>query len=140
MNTVETLLKNKATGFWSISPTSKVIDALKLMAEKNIGALVVVDNGKLIGIISERDYARKVALMGKSSVETSVSEIMALPVTTVTLKNTREECMVLMTSNHFRHLPVENSGQVIGLISIGDLVKDVIEDQQQTIQKLYNRF
>ena len=140
MNTVETLLRNKAAGFWSISPASKVIDALKLMAEKNLGALVVVDNGNLVGIISERDYARKVALMGKSSVETPVSEIMVSPVTTVTLKNTREECMTLMTSNHFRHLPVENDGQVIGLISIGDLVKDIIEEQQQIIQKLYNRF
>lgn len=110
------------------------------MAEKNLGALVVVDNGNLVGIISERDYARKVALMGKSSVETPVSEIMVSPVTTVTLKNTREECMTLMTSNHFRHLPVENDGQVIGLISIGDLVKDIIEEQQQIIQKLYNRF
>jgi CBS domain-containing protein len=140
MHSVEMLLKGKPPGFWTISPQAKVIEALRLLAEKNVGALVVMDGNKLAGILSERDYARKVALLGKTSVETPVSDIMVSPVLTVTLQQTREDCMALMTSRHIRHLPVVDGGKVVGMLSIGDLVKDVIQEQQETIHHLYNRF
>ena len=140
MNIVKNLLVAKPGGFWSITPQSKVIEALRLLAEKNVGALLVMEGDELVGILSERDYARKVALMGKTSMETPVSDIMASPVVTVTLQQTQEECMTIMTEKRMRHLPVVNNGRVVGLLSIGDLVKAVIQEQQETIQRLYNRF
>ncbi len=140
MNVVKQLLTTKPGGFWSIAPQAKVIEALRLLADKNVGALLVMEGEDLVGILSERDYTRKVALMGKSSMETPVSDIMVSPVVTVTLQQTQAECMSIMTEKRMRHLPVVNNGRVVGLLSIGDLVKSVIQEQQETIQRLYNRF
>ena len=140
MTKVHDLLSAKPGGHWSIAPDAKVIEALRLMAEKNVGALMVMKGGQLVGMLSERDYARKVALMGKTPLETPVSDIMASPVVTVTLDQTLEDCMTIMTEKRKRHLPVVDGGRVVGLLSIGDLVKAVIQEQQETIQRLYNRF
>ena len=140
MTHVQDLLSAKPGGHWSIAPDAKVIEALRLMAEKNVGALMVMKGGQLVGMLSERDYARKVALMGKTPLETPVSDIMASPVVTVTLDQTLEDCMTIMTEKRKRHLPVVDGGRVVGLLSIGDLVKAVIQEQQETIQRLYNRF
>ncbi len=140
MKSVKDLLTTKPGGFWSIAPNVKVIEALRLLAEKNVGALLVMDGENLVGILSERDYARKVALMDKTSGETSVSDIMVSPVVTVTLRQTQEDCMTIMTEKRMRHLPVVDGGRVVGMLSIGDLVKSVIQEQQETIQRLYNRF
>ncbi|MDE1942073.1 MAG: CBS domain-containing protein [Betaproteobacteria bacterium] len=140
MTHVQDLLSAKPGGHWSITPDAKVIEALRLMADKNVGALMVMKDGHLVGMLSERDYARKVALMGKTPVETPVSDIMASPVVTVTLDQTLEDCMTIMTEKRMRHLPVVNGERVVGLLSIGDLVKAVIQEQQETIQRLYNRF
>ena len=137
---VQDILKTKLGSSWSISPEAKVIEALRLMADKNIGALIVMSDQKLVGMLSERDYARKVALMGKTPLETPVSDIMVSPVITVTLQHTLEQCMAIMTDKRTRHLPVVEEGQVVGLLSIGDLVKSLILEQQETIQRLYNRF
>lgn len=137
---VQDILKTKLGSSWSISPEAKVIEALRLMADKNIGALIVMRDQKLVGMLSERDYARKVALMGKTPLETPVSDIMVSPVITVTLQHTLEQCMAIMTDKRTRHLPVVEAGQVVGLLSIGDLVKSLILEQQETIQRLYNRF
>ncbi len=137
---VQDILKTKLGSSWSISPEAKVIEALRLMADKNIGALIVMRDQKLVGMLSERDYARKVALMGKTPLETPVSDIMVSPVITVTLQHTLEQCMAIMTDKRTRHLPVVEEGQVVGLLSIGDLVKSLILEQQETIQRLYNRF
>ncbi len=137
---VQDILKTKLGSSWSISPEAKVIEALRLMADKNIGALIVMSDQKLVGMLSERDYARKVALMGKTPLETPVSDIMVSPVITVTLQHTLEQCMAIMTDKRTRHLPVVEAGQVVGLLSIGDLVKSLILEQQETIQRLYNRF
>jgi CBS domain-containing protein len=136
MTSVKLLLKSKPPGVLSISPHAKVIEALQLMADKNVGALVVMDGDRLVGILSERDYARKVALQGKTSVETPVSDIMVSPVLTVTLHQTREDCMALMTAKRARHLPVVDGSKVVGLLSIGDLVKDALYEQEQTIHQL----
>ncbi|MDE2260183.1 MAG: CBS domain-containing protein [Betaproteobacteria bacterium] len=140
MKSVKDLLTTKPGGFWSIAPNVKVIEALRLLAEKNVGALLVMDGDDLVGILSERDYARKVALMDKTSGETSVSDIMVSPVVTVTPRQTQEDCMTIMTEKRMRHLPVVDGGRVVGMLSIGDLVKSVIQEQQETIQRLYNRF
>ncbi|MDE2342092.1 MAG: CBS domain-containing protein [Betaproteobacteria bacterium] len=136
MNSVKTILKEKSSTFWAIQPDAKVIDALRLMAEKNVGALMVMDNEQLVGIISERDYARKVALLGKTSVDTPVADIMESPVWTVTPQQTREDCMALMTAKRIRHLPVVDNGRVVNILSIGDLVKDALSEQAQTIHQL----
>jgi CBS domain-containing protein len=138
MLTVGQILQRKGTQVWSIQPTATVYEALQLMAEKGIGALVVIEGSGLVGIISERDYARKVILHGKYSRDTLVSEIMTGNVITVNLKNTTEECMAIMTSGHFRHLPVVQDEQVIGIVSIGDVVKAVIDEQEFVIQQLEN--
>ena len=120
----------------TVTPSTSVFDALRLMAVKNIGALPVVEDGKIVGIVTERDYARKIALMGLSSKQTLVRDIMVSMVMYVRPNQTNEECMALMTDNRVRHLPVMDNGNLIGLISIGDLVKDIISEQEFTIQQL----
>ncbi len=129
MKTVEELLKAKGQDVWSIAPNASVYDALKLMAEKDVGALVVVEKEKLVGIISERDYARKIILRGKSSVGTPIRDIMTPKVLTVRPEQTIKECMKLMTSIRIRHLPVVADNQLIGIVSIGDVVKEVISEE-----------
>jgi CBS domain-containing protein len=136
MKTVRQLLQTKGGVIYSIAPEAKLYDALKMMAEKNVGALLVVAGGKLAGIISERDYARKVILHGKSSHDIPVREIMSDKVVTVQPGQTVEECMALMTDNRIRHLPVMDGDRLVGLLSIGDLVKEVIAEQEQTIRQL----
>ncbi len=129
MVTVGEILLDKGSSVWSISPDASVLDALKEMADKNVGALVVLEGDKLVGIISERDYARKVILKSKTSRETPVREIMNDQVWTVTPQQTVEECMQLMTEQHIRHLPVINNRRLAGIVSIGDIVRAIIEDQ-----------
>ena len=138
MITLRQLLQSKEGGLWSVSSSSSVFDALQLLAQKNIGALLVMDGGKLVGIVSERDYARKVALKGKSSRDTLVNEIMTEKVVYVRPDETIEACMALMTEKHFRHLPVIENGEVIGVISIGDVVRAVISEQKFIISQLEN--
>ncbi len=138
VESVRLILKNKGSQVWSLAPDATVYEAIVLMSKKNIGALLVVSEGKLVGIISERDYARKVILQGKSSIETLVGEIMTSPVIAVTPGHTVDECMQIMTSNHIRHLPVLEGEKLVGAISLGDLVKAVISTQAQTIQQLGN--
>ena len=136
MVTVRQILKNKGSQIWATQPDATVYRALQLMAEKGVGALLVLADGKLVGIFSERDYARKVILHGKSSVETPVSEIMTPGVITVKLDQTIGECMTLMTEKRFRHLPVVEGDRVVGVISIGDVVKAIISDQEFMIKQL----
>jgi CBS domain-containing protein len=136
MKTLMQLLQGKRREIYSIAPDARVFDALKLMAEKDVGALVVIENGKLAGIISERDYARKVILHGKSPHDIPVREIMTEKVITVQPGQTVEDCMALMTNKRIRHLPVTEGDRLIGLLSIGDMVKEVIADQEQTIKQL----
>lgn len=136
MKTVSQLLQGKGSNVWSVTPDSSVFEALKLMADKNVGALLVMNDGKLRGILSERDYARKVILLGKSSHELAVRDIMSDKVVCVGPQQTVDECMALMSSKRIRHLPVLANGQVVGVLSIGDLVKAIIALQQQTIQQL----
>jgi len=136
MKTVKQMLQAKTRALCTISPDAPVFDALKLMAEKDIGALLVIEKGRLAGIISERDYARKVILHGKSSHDTPVREIMTARVVCVRPANTVEECMALMTDNRIRHLPVVENDELLGVLSIGDLVKETISEQQTTIRQL----
>jgi CBS domain-containing protein len=137
MKSVATILNSKPDPtVYTIDPTASVFDALKLMAEKSIGALVVTEGEQVVGIITERDYARKVILMARSSEETPVRGIMTSSVMYVRPDHTSEECMVLMTENRLRHLPVMDSGKLVGLISIGDLVKDIISEQKFMIEQL----
>jgi CBS domain-containing protein len=137
MKTVAHVLKSKPDQtIYTITPTASVFDAVKLMAEKSIGALVVKEGEKVIGIITERDYARKIVLMARSSTDTPVRDIMTSSVMYVRPDQASEECMVLMTENRLRHLPVMDGGKLIGLISIGDLVKDIISEQKFIIQQL----
>jgi CBS domain-containing protein len=136
MTTVKQLLERKGRRVWSIRPDAPVLEALKLMAEHGVGALVVLEGERLAGVISERDYARKVILHGKSSSETPVREIMTGRVVTVTPAQTVADCMAVMTEKHFRHLPVVEDGRVVGVLSIGDLVKAVIAEQADTIRAL----
>ncbi len=136
MKTVMQLLQAKGTDVYKIGVDALVIDALRLMAEKDVGALLVLDGGRLAGIISERDYARKVILHGKSSHDIPVRDIMTGKVITVHLHSTVEECMALMTSKRIRHLPVVDGERLVGMLSIGDLVKEVIADQEATIRQL----
>ena len=137
MKSVDNILKSKPDPtVYTIAPTASVFDALTLMAEKSIGALVVTEGEQVVGIITERDYARKVILMARSSRETPVRDIMTTSVMYVRLDHTSEQCMVLMTENRLRHLPVMDSGTLVGLISIGDLVKDIISEQKFIIEQL----
>ena len=136
MVTVKQILKNKGSRVWSTGPQATVYAALQLMAEKDIGALLVLADGKLVGIFTERDYARKLILHGKTSAETQVSEIMTTAVITVRPDQTIGECMALMTEKHIRHLPVVEGERVVGLVSIGDVVKAIISDQQFVINQL----
>jgi len=136
MRTVRQLLATKPPRIITIGPEAPVIDALRLMAEHEIGALPVLDGHTLVGILSERDYARKVVLLGRASKDTPVRDIMTSPVRTVTPDETIEHCMQLVTDRRIRHLPVLEEGRLIGVLSIGDLVKSVIEEQQQTLEQL----
>jgi CBS domain-containing protein len=134
--TVNQVLRAKGFGYSSIQSGSTAYEALELMAEKNIGALLVMDDDRLVGVFSERDYARKVILKGKSSKHTIVGELMTSNPITVTPDRTLPECMVLMTNNHIRHLPVLNGGIVLGVVSIGDIVHAIITQQEAMIQEL----
>jgi CBS domain-containing protein len=137
VKTAANILKSKPDQtVYTITPTASVFDAVKLMAEKNIGALLVMEGENVVGIITERDYARKIVLMARSSKETPVRDVMTSSVMYVRPDQTSEECMVLMTENRLRHLPVMNGDKLIGLISIGDLVKDIIFEQKFIIQQL----
>ncbi len=138
MKTVRQLLQSKGREVWSIAPEAMVYDALKVMAEKSVGALVVLDAGQVVGIISERDYARKVSLQGKSDRTTPVKEIMTPKVVYVRPEQTIEECMALMTDKRIRHLPVMENDRLIGVISIGDVVKALISEQEFIIAQLEN--
>jgi CBS domain-containing protein len=132
---INEILTHKTAQLWSVSPDATVFEAIAMMAEKNIGALPVMAEGKLLGVISERDYTRKVAIKGKSSKETKVREILAPPIT-ATPSHTVEECMKLMTTHRVRHLPVLDGERVVGLVSIGDLVNWIINAQSATIHQL----
>ena len=139
MKTVNRLLQGKGRDIWSIRPGQSVFEALEQMARKNCGALLVLDEGgALVGIFSERDYARKVILVGKASKGTPVQDIMSSDVTTVRPDQSIEECMALMTSKRVRHLPVMEAGKVAGVISIGDVVQAIISDQESVIEQLEN--
>lgn len=136
MKTVGDLLKVKGHRVWSVAPSSTVLDALRLMAEKDIGALAVLDGSSLVGIFSERDYARKIILEGRSSSTTAVSEVMTSKVAVVDPSRTVEEAMALMTDKRLRHLPVVAEGKLAGIVSIGDLVKGIISEQSFVIAQL----
>ncbi len=133
---VRHLLESKKSLLCTIGPDAPVLEAVRSMAEHGVGALLVMSGTTLKGIVSERDYARKVVLHGRASADTPVSQIMSSPVLTVSPEATVQHCMVLMTERRIRHLPVVEDGRVIGVVSIGDLVKSVIEDQQRTIEQL----
>ena len=136
MGTVKHLLEIKGRAVHSISPESSVYDALEILEEKNLGALIVIDNGKLIGVFTERDYARKVVLKGRSSKETLVADIMSSRPIYVNPNTSIEDCMQIMTDKFVRHLPVLENNQVIGLVSIGDLVKYIISEKEYIIENL----
>ena len=136
MEKVRDILQTKDHSIFSVSPESTVFEALDLMCDKNVGALLVVDNGKLVGIFTERDYARKVILRGKASKDTLIEEIMTEHPSTVTPDSTIEDCMRLMTNKYIRHLPVLQEGELVGVISIGDVVRYIIEEQRFIIENL----
>jgi CBS domain-containing protein len=138
MFNVKTILDKKGNEVWTISPEAKVIDALKLMADKGVGALVVLYKDRVTGIFTERDYARKVVLHGKSSIDTPVKEIMTFRVYSVSLETPVEECMALMTTKRVRHLPVVDNGKLVGLVSSGDVVKSIMSKQSNTLESLEN--
>ena len=138
MKPVSELLKNRNSTVHQVNPSVSVFEALQLLADYGVGALTVMENGKLVGVVSERDYTRKVALQGKNSKETKVADIMTREVVTVTPSTEASACMVLMSQKKIRHLPVLNGTEVVGLISIRDLMDDIIAEQQQTISQLTN--
>ncbi|MBK7903895.1 MAG: CBS domain-containing protein [Proteobacteria bacterium] len=133
---VKQLLGRKGHLVWSVDADEPVLEAIQLMADKHVGALPVTRGGELVGVVSERDYARKVILLGRSSAETPVWQIMSAPVVTVTPDDGVRQCMQVMTEKRIRHLPVMQDGRMVGMISIGDLVRVVIEEQDQTIEHL----
>ena len=133
---IRAILKEKSRDVWSITPETTVYRAIEMMAEKDVGALLVMERGDLAGMLSERDYTRKVILEGRASKETAVSEIMSSPTISVTPEYTVEECMQLMTNHRIRHLPVKERGKVVGIVSIGDLVNWIISEQGETIRHL----
>ena len=136
MTKLKLLLDDKGSGVWSVHPDDTVLDAIKLLAQKDIGALIVIENDKPVGIFTERDYARKVYLRGKSSLDTAVRKIMVSPVICVSPDQSVNECLALMTEKRFRHLAVVIDGRLVGMVSIGDLVKSVIDDQKFEIEQL----
>ncbi len=136
MTTVAQVLENKDSSVYTIAPNASVRSAIKLMAEKNIGALIVTAQERVVGIISERDYTHKVVLKNRSSLSTNVSEIMTPDVITVTRQMKVDECLKMMTDGHLRHLPVVEDGQLLGMVAIGDLVKAAMEEQRLLIEQL----
>ncbi len=136
MQTIRKILSEKGSDIWSTTPGSTVYDALQLMADKDVGALPVMDDGKLVGIFSERDYARKVILLGKSSKKTFVKEIMTPHVVYATLDMTNEQCLAVMSSKRIRHLPVMDGEEMVGMVSIGDLVRSIMSEQKEMINQL----
>ncbi len=139
MDTVGELLKNKGNDLWTIEPQATVYQVLELMADKDVGSVLVVENDKLLGIFTERDYARKLILKGKISKDTVVNELMTKELLIVGPKSTIEDCMSIMTTEKIRHLPVMENEKLIGIITIGDLVKKIIADQENTI-KQYEKY
>ena len=135
-DSVDSLLKTKSGALWSISPERSVLEAIHEMSDKEVGALLVISKGALVGIVSERDYARKVILLGRSSKNTRVEDIMTRDVVSVAPTQTLDECMALMTKHRIRHLPVMRDSRVVGIVSIGDAVKWIISAQQETIRHL----
>jgi signal-transduction protein with cAMP-binding, CBS, and nucleotidyltransferase domain len=136
IRTVRDVLRKKGHGFWGVPPHTMAYDALELMAEKNIGALLVVEGRTLVGIFSERDYARKVILKGKSSKTTTVDELMSSPPITTRPEMTLHACMVLMSKHQIRHLPVLDGGTIVGVLSVSDVVTDILDSQEATIHQL----
>lgn len=136
MHTASDILKIKGRATYAVAPTDTVLDALRVMAEHNIGAVLVLDGDKLVGLLSERDYARKVVLMGRSSRDSAVADVMTSHVVCVTPERSLDECMALMTDRRLRHLPVIDHKRVVGVVSIGDLVKATIAEQEYTIAQL----
>ena len=138
MTTVGNLLSIKGQEIWSIAPDKSVFEALEMMAEKNVSGLLILENDELVGIFTERDYARKLILKGKLSKSTKVGDLMTKNILYVETQNTIEDCMTLMTTKRVRHLPVLKSNRLIGILTIGDLVKQIISEQQTTINQLEN--
>jgi CBS domain-containing protein len=136
-DTVASVLRHKGSDVWSIGPDASVYDAIALMAGKSVGALLVIDRAMLVGILSERDYARKVILQGRSSKDTRVADIMTAPVISVTPAHTVHQCMEMVTSNRIRHLPVVDAGKVVGIVTIGDLVRKIVATHEETIHHLH---
>jgi len=138
MTTIAQLLNAKGDQIWSVEPKATIFEALEIMSEKEIGALLVMEDGKLTGIFSERDYARKVILKGKSSKETLVEELMTKKVFYIDSQNTINDCMAMMTAKRIRHVPVIEDNQVVGIVTIGDVVNQIISEQEVTINHLEN--
>jgi len=136
MKTVRGVLKSKGSEIWTAAPDDTVLDALRVMADKSVGALLVMESDAVVGIFSERDYARKIILLGKASKDTPVRDIMTTKVAYATPDHSLEECLALMTDKRIRHLPVMEEGRVLGVVSIGDLVKGIIDEQQFLIDQL----
>lgn len=136
MKTVKQLFDSKKAAIFSVTDDTSVYNALKIMTEKNISALLIMDNGKLLGIFTERDYARKIVLQGKSSKETIIKEVMTANPFGVNFSDSIDKCMSMMTEKHIRHLPIVEDGEVKGMVSIGDVVKYIIADQKETISHL----